>query len=91
MRSVNDLAVHVGMTAACQAFGLNRGFVYRDRARHRAIGPRRAPPARPRPPLSLSADIVRVVGNPTNVGWVAPVPNVAALREKWACKWLAGT
>ncbi len=46
MRSVNDLAVHVGMTAPCQAFGLNRGFVYRDRARHRAIGPRRAPPAR---------------------------------------------
>jgi hypothetical protein len=37
------------------------------------------------------ADIVRVVGNPTNVGWFAPVPNVAALREKWACKWLAGT
>ena len=55
MRSVNDLAVHVGMTAACQAFGLNRGFVYRDRARHRAIGPRRAPPARPQPPLAFSS------------------------------------
>jgi len=55
MRSANNLAVHVGMKAACQAFGLNRGFVYRDRTRHRAIGPRRAPPARPRPPLSLSS------------------------------------
>jgi len=52
MHSVKDLADHVGMKAACQAFGLNRGFVYRDRDRRRAIGPRRA---RPRAPLSLSS------------------------------------
>ena len=54
MLAVADLAPHVGLKAACRAFGLNRGFVYRDRVRHRAIGPRRASRARSRPPLALS-------------------------------------
>lgn len=38
MRAVADLAPHVGIKAACRAFGLNRGLVYRDRAQHRTIG-----------------------------------------------------
>ena len=55
MLAVADLAPHVGLKAACRAFGLNRGFVYRDRVRHRTIGPRRASRARSRPPLALSS------------------------------------
>ena len=54
MRAVAELAPHIGLKSACRAFGLNRGFVYRDRARHRVVGPRMAC-ARPRPPLALSA------------------------------------
>src|ERR1700694_2809862 len=45
----------VRLRSACQAFALNRGFVYRDRARHRVTGSRRAPRVRPRPPLALSS------------------------------------
>jgi len=55
MLAVAELAPHVGLRSACQAFALNRGFVYRDRARHRVTGARRAPRARPRPPLALSS------------------------------------
>jgi hypothetical protein len=32
MLAVAELAPHVGLTSASQAFALNRGFVYRDRA-----------------------------------------------------------
>ena len=32
MLAVTELAPHVGLRSACQAFALNRGFVYRDRA-----------------------------------------------------------
>ncbi len=53
MLAVTELAAHVGMKSACRALALNRGFVYRDRSRHRAMGPRRAASARPRPPLAL--------------------------------------
>ena len=55
MQAFADLAVHVGLHSACRAFALNRAFVYRDRARRRTIGPRRASPARTRPPLALSS------------------------------------
>lgn len=54
MRAVAELAPHIGMRSACDVFALNRGFVYRDRARHRAGSPRCVPRARPRPPLALS-------------------------------------
>ena len=54
MLAVAELAPHVGLRSACQAFALNRGFVYRDRARHRASGPRCVSRVRPRPPLALS-------------------------------------
>ena len=36
MLAVAELAPHVGLRSACQAFALNRGFVYRDRAGHGA-------------------------------------------------------
>ena len=52
MLAVAELAPHVGLRSACQAFALNRGFVYRDRAGHRVTASRRVP--RPRPPLALS-------------------------------------
>ena len=52
MLAVAELAPHVGLRSACQAFALNRGFVYRDRAGHRVPASRRVP--RPRPPLALS-------------------------------------
>src|ERR1017187_4007015 len=52
--AVAELASHVGLSSACQAFALNRGFVYRDRNRPKVTASRRMPKARPRPPLSLS-------------------------------------
>jgi putative transposase len=55
MLAVADLAVHVGLKTACRALALNRAFVYRDRAGHRAVGPRCVARARPRPPLALSS------------------------------------
>ena len=52
MLAVAELAPHVGLKSACQAFAMNRGLVYRDRARHRVSMSRRLP--RTRPPLALS-------------------------------------
>jgi putative transposase len=54
MLAVAELAPLIGMRSACGAFALNRGFVYRDRARHRPGVRWCAPRARPRPPLALS-------------------------------------
>ena len=55
MLAVGELAPRVGLRSACQAFALNRGFVYRDRARRDVTASRRAPQVRPRPPLALSS------------------------------------
>src|SRR5271170_6113894 len=55
MLAVAQLAPRVGLRSACQAFALNRGFVYRDRARRGVTVSRRAPQVRPRPPLALSS------------------------------------
>ena len=55
MEAVTELAPHVGMKAACGAFALNRGFVYRDRARHRRIFAPCILAVRPRPPLAFSS------------------------------------
>ena len=55
MLAVAGLASHIGMKSACRVFALNRGFVYRDRARHRATVRQSVPRARPRPPLALSS------------------------------------
>jgi putative transposase len=54
MLAVAELTPHLGLSSACQAFALNRGFVYRDRARRHGIASRCVPRARPRPPLALS-------------------------------------
>jgi putative transposase len=54
MLAVAGLASQIGMKSACRAFALNRGFVYRDRVRHRATVRRPVLRARPRPPLALS-------------------------------------
>ena len=54
MHAVAELAPHVGLRSACQAFALNRGFVYRARHRARATA-RPVPQARPRPPLAFSS------------------------------------
>jgi putative transposase len=63
MLAVAGLASHIGMKSACRVFALNRGFVYRDRARHRATVRQSVPRARPRPPLALcSAEQDRLLG-----------------------------
>jgi putative transposase len=54
MAAVAELAPHVGLRVACQAFSLNRSFVYRDRARRRGAVPRPVARVRARPPLALS-------------------------------------
>src|ERR1035437_1086584 len=80
MLAVAELAPHVGLSSACQAFALNRGFVYRDRARHRVTASRRIPKARPRPPLSLSIaeqDLLLGLRDGERFAAVAP----AALRQ----------
>ena len=41
MLAVAELAPRVGLRSACQAFALNRGFVYRDRARRSVTARRR--------------------------------------------------
>jgi putative transposase len=85
MLAVADLAPHVGLKAACGAFGLNRGFVYRERAGHRAIGPRRAPPARPRPPLALSSaeqELLLAVLDSERFADVAPPTVYATLLDE---------
>jgi hypothetical protein len=53
MLAVAQLAPRVGLRSACQAFALNRGFVYRDRARRGVTASRCAPQVRPRPPFAL--------------------------------------
>jgi len=45
---------HIGLSKACRAFALNRGFVYRDRSRHRPSVSRHARRVRARPPLAFS-------------------------------------
>jgi hypothetical protein len=45
---------HIGLSKACRTFALNRGFVYRNRSRHRATVSRHARRVRARPPLAFS-------------------------------------
>ena len=54
IRAVADLAIHIGVMGACEAFTLKRGVLYRDRSRHRRDAAGCASPARPRPPLAFS-------------------------------------
>ncbi len=63
MLAVNDLVSHVGLEAACRAFGFNPGYVYRDRARRRGAFSRHPITVRPRPPLAFSiAEQNRLLG-----------------------------
>jgi len=85
MLAVAELAPHVGLKAACRAFALNRGFVYRDRARHRATGVRCAPRAWPRPPLALSVaerDLLLGLLDSERFADVAPAAVFATLLDE---------
>ena len=85
MQAVANLAVHVGLKTACRAFALNRGFVYRDRARHRAATTRCVPRARPRPPLALSSaeqDLLLGVLDSERCADVAPATVFATLLDE---------
>ncbi len=85
MLAVAELAVHVGLKSACRAFALNRGFVYRDRVRHRGRAPRCVPLARPQPPLALSSaeqDVLLEVLDSERFADVAPAAIFATLLDE---------
>lgn len=54
MSAVTELMPHIGLSKACQAFSLNRGFVYRDRHRRRVTVSQQIRRPRARPPLAFS-------------------------------------
>ena len=83
MLAVAELASHVGLSSACQAFSLNRGFVYRDRNRHTMTAPRRA--SRARPPLALSVaeqDLLLGVLDSERFADMAPAAVYATLLDE---------
>jgi len=83
MLAVAELASHVGLSSACQAFALNRGFVYRDRNRHNVTASPRA--SRARPPLALSAaeqDLLLGVLDSERFADVAPAAVYATLLDE---------
>jgi hypothetical protein len=83
MLAVAELASHVGLKSACQAFALNRGFVYRDRNRHNATTPRRV--SRARPPLALSIaeqDLLLAVLDSERFADMAPAAVYATLLDE---------
>jgi putative transposase len=85
MLAVANLAVHVGLKSACSAFALNRGLVYRDRARHDRIGSARVCRVRPRPPLALSSaeqDLLLGVLDSERFADVAPATVFATLLDE---------
>jgi putative transposase len=53
MDAAATLGTHVGMARACQSLGMARATLYRQRAR--TLAPATEAPARPAPPLKLSA------------------------------------
>ena len=85
MLAVGELAPRVGLRSACQAFALNRGFVYRDRARRDVTASRRAPQVRPRPPLALSSaerDLLLGLLDSERFADVAPATVFATLLDE---------
>src|SRR5258708_3651843 len=85
MLAVAELAPRVGLRSACQAFALNRGFVYRDRARRSVTASRRAPQVRPRPPLALSSaeqDLLLGLLDSERFADVAPATVFATLLDE---------
>jgi hypothetical protein len=86
MAAVAELAPHVGLRTACQAFCLNRAFVYRDRARRRGTVLRRlAPRVRARPPLAFSTaeqDVLLGLLNSERFADIAPAAVFAILLDE---------
>ena len=85
MLAVAQLAPRVGLRSACQAFALNRGFVYRDRARRSVTASRREPQVRPRPPLALSSaeqDLLLGLLDSERFADVAPATVFATLLDE---------
>ena len=83
MLAVAELASHVGLSSACQAFALNRGFVYRDRNRRNVTAPRRG--SRARPPLALSVaeqDLLLGVLDSERFADMAPAAIYATLLDE---------
>ncbi len=85
MLAVAELAPHVGLKAACRAFALNRGFVYRDHARRHRTASRGLARARPRPPLALSSaeqDLLLGILDSERFADVAPATVFATLLDE---------
>ena len=86
MAAVAELASHVGLRTACQAFSLNRAFVYRDRGRRQGTVSRRlVPGVRARPPLALSTaeqDVLLNLLNSERFADVAPAAVYATLLDE---------
>jgi putative transposase len=85
MVAVAELAAHVGLRTACQAFSLNRGFVYRDRARRRTTVSRRGTSVRARPPLAFSnaeQDVLLGLLNSERFADMAPAAVYAILLDE---------
>jgi len=85
MLAAANLAVHVGLKSACRAFALNRGFVYRDRARHERIVSAQVCRVRPRPPLAFSSaeqDLLLGVLDSERFADVAPATVYATLLDE---------
>ena len=86
MAAVAELAAHVGLRTACQAFSLNRAFVYRDRARRQGVALRHLlPRVRARPPLALSPaeqDVLLGVLNSERFADLAPATVYAILLDE---------
>ena len=84
--AVAELAPHVGLRTACQAFSLNRALVYRDRARRQGAVLRRiAPRVRARPPLAFSSaeqDVLLGLLNSERFADVAPAAVFAILLDE---------
>jgi len=83
MQAVTELASVVGLKTACQAFALNRGFVYRDRNRHAATTPRRVSRARPALALSIAEqDLLLAVLDSERFADMAPAAVYATLLDE---------
>jgi putative transposase len=85
MAAVAELAPHVGLRTACQAFSLNRAFVYRDRARRQGMVSRRIARVRARPPLALSLaeqDVLLGLLDSERFADVAPAAVFATLLDE---------
>ena len=85
MAAVAELAPYVGLRTACQAFSLNRAFVYRDRVRRQGMVSRRIIRVRARPPLALSPaeqDVLLGLLDSERFADVAPAAVFATLLDE---------